>query len=125
MFILAPLDERDLFPQLVPELGIVRVDGQAVVVHRQIKVGEKQLTEVVQPNVDIATVRAFNRLNRTCGNRKSDRPLDDLGDQVVRQWLLRLVVARHFFQHFGLPAPETTTPRSVTVSQRIPRRMIN
>ena len=65
MFILAPQDERDLFPQLVPELGIVRVDVQTVVVHRQIKVGEKQLAEVEQPDVDIATVRAFNRLNRT------------------------------------------------------------
>lgn len=65
MFILAPLDEGDLFPQLVPELCIVRVDVQTVVVHRQIKVGEKQLAEVEQPDVDIATVRAFNRLNRT------------------------------------------------------------
>lgn len=53
--VLTPLHKRNPLPQLVPQLGIVRVRIQTVVVHRQIKVGKKELAEVEQPDIDITT----------------------------------------------------------------------
>ena len=66
--ILAPFDERDLLPQVIPELGVVCIHVQAVVVHRQIKGGEEQLAEVKESDVDVATM---NQVSGVCMGQKA------------------------------------------------------
>jgi len=69
--------------------------GSLVRADLEIVLGEEDLAEVEQPNVDVSA------------------PNDPVG-QLRRQRLLRLVVARHLLEHLGLPTP---------VLERLTRRL--
>lgn len=57
---------------------------------------EEDLAEIIEPYVDVPTVRA--ECQETAGNGWGDMsytPLDDLFNEVTRKGLLRLMVTRH------------------------------
>ena len=69
----------------------------------KIEPSEENLPQVRQADVDIATWKGINAGGEV--NGFAGTPLDKLFDQLMRKWLIRLVMLRHFLQDFGFPAP--------------------
>lgn len=75
-----------------------RIDVNGDVVLREEDLIELEETDMRVPAACMVSRGAIRGMDE-------GKPLDDLADELVGRWLLRLVMRCHLFQHLRFPAP--------------------